>query len=181
MYRKNGTNSANKVYNWENALIRSFGSNKSETTLDFKGSKSFAQKVWNKWKNKFWRNYSPEIMHVSSINVLKGYGRTASAYSGFYRHKRNKYAKSGLPIYMKKLRLPSWAWNKPVICHEVAHLLAPRNSEHDENFVGVYMFLLNYYCGYDYPTMVKTLNEVDLNFTFRNSPLLYKKTLPKLR
>lgn len=180
MYRKNGTNSATKVYNWENALIKEYGSTKSTQEFNLKQSKSYASKIWNTYKNKFFKVFDTKSIYCSSVMVKQGYGSTASAFSGFYRHKRNRFTTSGLPIYSRKLILPNWAQNKPVILHEVAHLLNQRGEEHGENFMGVYMYLLNKHCGYNYKRMIQTANEVDLNFSFRRSPTLYKKVSPIL-
>jgi hypothetical protein len=47
-----------------------------------------------------------------------------------------------------KISLPLWARQRPVVLHELAHLLTPRDEAHGPRFVGVLIGLLARHAGY---------------------------------
>lgn len=54
------------------------------------------------------------------------------------------------------LSLPAWAFTKPVILHELAHHLNKARDHHGPKFMGIFLYLLNKYLGWDYDTMFES-------------------------
>ena len=72
--------------------------------------------------------------------------------------------------YKYTITLPKWARTPEVTLHETAHLVADtlflcnRGPAHGREFVGVFMYLLSKYAGYDIKELAKSANKHGVDF-----------------
>tara|TARA_R110002012_G_scaffold173104_1_gene337903 strand:- start:10 stop:543 length:534 start_codon:yes stop_codon:yes gene_type:complete len=160
-----------KVYDWESSMKSYHNYNLPDMTT--KECQKFATQLWNKYKNKFVRNYSKTFNYCSLVKVKKVNGYTSSMYRGLYFLKRK--TKDGRECFYKKMHLSIVGHNKKVVIHEIAHALAPETSWHDDKFVGIVVYLYAKYLNYNLKYMVKTLNEKNIDFNFNFSKPLKRR------
>ena len=168
-----------RVYKWESKLFESYGLSKSIKNFDdcmsLKECNKFASKIWNTYKNKFYRNFNERRTRVASVKCSNtNGGRKGIAFGGFYYVKGNRYVKDGRKNCYKKMQLPRWARSKQVIIHEVAHFLCPNDIWHHKEYVGVYMFLLNKYLGFTFRAMQDLAYEMNVDWSMSDSKYLQK-------
>ena len=75
--------------------------------------------------------------------------------------------------YGGKIALPKWARQPVVVLHEMAHevhryLGRPGHAIHGREFVGIEMYLLVKFAGYDIKELIRTANEVNIEFDSQN-------------
>ena len=171
-------NQRSRVYKWEEKLFSDYGLKKSIKNFDecmsLKECNKFASKIWNTYKNKFYRNYTDKLIRVTRVKCSNSNGgRSALAYSGFYSaHRFAKSDTKGRKLYYKKMQLPRWARSKHIIIHEVAHFLCHNDTQHGRDFVGVYMFLLNKYLGFTFRAMQDLAYEMNVDWSMSDSKYL---------
>lgn len=70
--------------------------------------------------------------------------------------------------YKYTITLPKWARSPEVTLHETAHLITGNlfrgAPAHGREFVGVFMYLLSKYAGYDIKELAKSANEQGVDF-----------------
>ena len=154
-----------KVYNWERSIAKHFGKEMWGAEINLKECQQLATKIWNRYKNKTAYHFN-KYDYCSKVKIKLVSGRTCTMQRGFYSM-GNKKTKAGQNRYYKKMHLNHRGCNKRIVIHEIAHALAPRESKHDEYFVGIYMYLMAKYLGYDLKFMINSANENKINFTWK--------------
>jgi len=153
-----------KVYNWERSIAKHFGKNMWGAEITPKECEQFATKIWNKYKNKTCYHFNSDYDYCSKVKVKLVGGSTCTMRSGYFSIRRK--TKDGKFSYYKKMHLTVMGCNNRIVIHEIAHALAPRKSMHDKYFVGIYMYLMAEYLGYDLKFMIKNANENGIHFTW---------------
>ena len=155
-----------KVYDWEKSIAKHFGEDMWGAEITPKECEQLATKIWNRYKNKTTYHFNERYDYCSKVKV-KLVGGNKCTMRGGYFHSKRRTTKDGRGSYYKKMHLNHRGCNKKIVIHEIAHALSPRNSKHDEYFVGIYMYLMAKYLGYDLKFMINSANENKINFTWK--------------
>ena len=154
-----------RVYNWEKLVAKHYHKDMWGAELSPKESEKYATMIWNKYKNIFTHHFNPRYDYCSKVKVKIVNGSKCTMRNGFFSMGKYK-TKAGQNTYYKKMHLTIMGCNKRIIIHEIAHALAPRTSMHDKYFVGIYMYLMAKYLGYDLKVLIKLANENKVDFTW---------------
>jgi len=165
-----------KVYRWEEKLFLKYGLTKSmplEKSMSYSDCEKFATKVWNKYKNKFFK-VLPHNIKCSQVKIFPRQGRKATFHHGLFFN-GVKAKKRGYRTYYKKIVLPDWARSKHIVIHEVCHALTERlDGGHGKYYVGTYMLLLNKYLGFEISKMCDLAYKMKIDWTFDGSRTMQK-------
>tara|TARA_R100001460_G_scaffold68375_2_gene108914 strand:- start:24 stop:572 length:549 start_codon:yes stop_codon:yes gene_type:complete len=174
-------NQRSKVYKWEKLVAEYYNKNMWGADFTTKECEKYASMIWNRYKNIFTHNFNPRYDYCSKIKVKLVGGSTCSMRNGYFSMGRYQ-TKAGQSRYYKKMHLTIMGCNKRIIIHEISHGLAPRKSMHDKYFVGIYMYLMAKYLGYDLKVMVKLANDNNVDFTWDKKGLFsgYVSPLSKM-
>jgi hypothetical protein len=170
MYKQN--NRPKTFYDWESKLKNDF--NYKNVQMSVKDVKKYATTLWNKYKNKFFKNFDNKVFHISTIKFVDMTKRSGPAVAFGSWISTNKSTKNKLLIFKRKLRFPTWSHNKEVIIHEVAHLLSPRVEHHGANFVAIYSILLAIEFNWSLKQIIQHANDNNIAISFTGSKYLLK-------
>lgn len=67
-----------------------------------------------------------------------------------------------------KISLPLWARQKPVVLHEIAHLLSPTDEAHGPRFVGLLVGLLARHAGFRAEELLKLADAMGVRYYLRS-------------
>ena len=142
---------AKALYGWENKAVYKngnvfFGPTTVEK-MDFSMVKVLVKLIWKYEKKNFKEflscRHQPNVLIQTNKRIHKlgeGNGLVVASYAGAW------YGEG----YKGALFLPRYHTSRELICHEMAHVFTPDIVEpHGKEFVGIYIYLLEKYAGYN--------------------------------
>ena len=135
-------NQRSKVYAWERK-IKGYHRAPTWTTID--EVVAFAKPVWNAERGR--------------------YGLGGQAMPLFQPASWGQ--RNALAMHDHRIKLPRWARQEPVVLHEMAHRLTPRDEAHGPRFVGVLIGLLSRHAGYVAEELMALADEMGVKYHVR--------------
>lgn len=156
MSRRPRDNQRSRVYAWERKIA---GYHRPPTWKTIDEVIAFAKPIWRSERGRYGLAGAAAPLFESS-----SWGQTrAKAYEDH------------------RITLPLWARQEPVVLHEMAHRLTPRDEAHGPRFVGVLIGLLARHAGYDADDLMALAEEMGVKYSVKSvgAVPVIARTLPE--
>lgn len=116
-------------------------------------SRDYQRKKLYDWENETFKDRDFKSIQAEKLSLVDCTGLAAKMYGKKVLVKDGRGTRNALAFTTLRkptISLPRWARHEIIIAHEVAHLLAARegfDSGHGSRFVGIFIELLEKFCG----------------------------------